>query len=212
MIRVVVDDKALEVEEGTVLLDACLDNGIYIPHLCHLRGLQEPHASCRLCFVQIKGLPKPVPSCAVTVRESMIVKTDTHEVRALQITALRLLLSVHDVNCAHCPANKKCALQDAAKFLRVGLKPKGLEICLKEPRIMQDHPSIDYYPNRCVLCARCVRQCRTQNGLPLMTFAKRGFDTVISFYAGGDMPDCADCLACVDICPVGALVLRNPAA
>jgi bidirectional [NiFe] hydrogenase diaphorase subunit len=209
MIRVVVDDKDLEVEDGTVLLDACLDQGIYIPHLCHLRGKQEPHASCRLCFVQIQGVPKPVPSCTVTVREGMVVKTDTPEVRALQISALRLLLSVHDVDCAHCPANKKCALQDMARFLHLGLKPKDLETYLKEPAIVQDHPLIDYYPNRCVLCARCIRVCRTQNGLPLMTFANRGFDTVISFYAGGRMPDCADCLACADICPVGALVLKN---
>jgi bidirectional [NiFe] hydrogenase diaphorase subunit len=209
MISLIVDDKDLEVEDGTVLLDACLDQGIYIPHLCHLRGKQEPHASCRLCFVQIQGVPKPVPSCTVTVREGMVVKTDTPEVRALQISALRLLLSVHDVDCAHCPANKKCALQDMARFLHLGLKPKDLETYLKEPAIVQDHPLIDYYPNRCVLCARCIRVCRTQNGLPLMTFANRGFDTVISFYAGGRMPDCADCLACADICPVGALVLKN---
>jgi NADH dehydrogenase/NADH:ubiquinone oxidoreductase subunit G len=69
---------------------------------------------------------------------------------------------------------------------------------------------IDYFPNRCVLCARCVRVCRTQNGLPLMTFAKRGFDTVISFYGAQQKSSCRDCLACVEICPVGALVLRNP--
>jgi len=210
MIKMLVDDKTLEAEEGKVLLDACLDNGIYIPHLCRLQGTDEPHASCRLCFVQIEGCANPVPSCTLKVWDGMVVKTDTPEVRALQISALRLLLSVHDVDCAHCPANKKCALQDMAKFLRVGLKAKGLETFLKEPRVLHDHPTIDYYPNRCVLCARCVRQCRTQNGLPLMTFAKRGFDTIISFYAGEPMPDCADCLACVEICPVGALVLKNP--
>jgi bidirectional [NiFe] hydrogenase diaphorase subunit len=210
MIKLVVDDKALEVEEGTVLLDACLEQGIYIPHLCYMKGADEPHASCRLCFVKIEGMPKPVPSCTVTLRDGMFVKTGTPEVRALQISALRLLLSVHDVDCARCPANKKCALQDIAKFLHVGLKPKGLERYLKEPQVVQDHPLIDYYPNRCVLCARCVRVCRTKNGLHLMTFAKRGFDTIISFYGGGSLPDCENCLACVEICPVGALTLRIP--
>jgi NADH dehydrogenase/NADH:ubiquinone oxidoreductase subunit G len=210
MIKLLVDDKELEVEEGTVLLDACLDRGIYIPHLCYLKGAGEPHASCRLCFVEIEGMPKPIPSCTVTVKEGMVVKTDTPAIRALQISALRLLLSVHDVDCAHCPANKKCALQDMARFLRVGLKPKGLDTYLKEPKVVHDHPMIDYFPNRCVLCARCVRVCRTQNGLPLMTFAKRGFDTVISFYGAQQKSSCRDCLACVEICPVGALVLRNP--
>ena len=209
MIRLVVDGGELEVEEGTVLLDACLDHGIYIPHLCYLKGAEEPHASCRLCFVDIEGMGKPVPSCTVKVHPGMVVRTDTPGVRALQVSALRFLLSVHDVDCAHCPANKKCALQDVAKFLRVGLKAKGLDTYLKEPRLVEDHPLIDYYPNRCVLCARCVRTCRSKNGLPQMTFAKRGFDTVISFYEAMEGPSCEDCLACVEICPVGALALRK---
>ena len=145
------------------------------------------------------------------VRKGMAVRTDTPAVRALQVSALRFLLSVHDVDCAHCPANKKCALQDTAKFLHVGLKAKGLETYLKEPRLVQDHPLIYYYPNRCVLCARCVRTCRSKNGRPQMTFARRGFDTVISFYGAEQSPSCKDCLACVEICPVGALVLRTPA-
>jgi bidirectional [NiFe] hydrogenase diaphorase subunit len=211
-IRLVVDDKDLEVEEGTILLDACLDRGIYIPHLCHLEGSEEPHASCRLCFVSIQGLGKPVPSCTVKVLDGMVVRTDSPEARALQVSALRFLLSVHDVDCAHCPANKKCALQDTAKFLHVGLKAKGLETYLKEPRVVEDHPLIDYYPNRCVLCARCVRVCGTRERLPQMTFARRGFDTVVSFYGAMENPLCKDCLACVEICPVGALALRKKEA
>lgn len=212
MIRLVVDDKELEVQEGTILLDACLDHGIYIPHLCHLKGGEEPHASCRLCFVEIEGTGKPNPSCTVKVREGMVVKTDTPQVRTLQINALRFLLSVHDVDCAHCPANKQCALQDIAKFLHVGLKAKGLETCLKKPHVVEDHPLIDYYPNRCVLCARCVRVCKMQTGLPQMTFAKRGFDTIISFYGAQQGSTCEDCLACVKTCPVGALVLKAPSS
>jgi bidirectional [NiFe] hydrogenase diaphorase subunit len=209
MIKLVVDGKDLEVEEGSVLLDVCLDRGIYIPHLCHLRGTEEHPASCRLCFVSIEGMGAPVPSCTVTVRQGMVVRTDTPEVRALQIDALRLLLSVHDVDCAHCTANKKCSLQNMAKSLRVGLRPKGLETYLKEPSLVQDHPLLDYYPNRCVLCARCIRVCRTRNGLPRMTFAKRGFDTVVSFFGAKEPSSCEDCLACAEICPVGALTLRK---
>jgi NADH dehydrogenase/NADH:ubiquinone oxidoreductase subunit G len=211
MIKIVVDDKELEIPEGAVLLEACLRNGIYVPNLCYLEGMEHPDASCRLCFVEIEG--KPVPSCTVRVTGPLVVKTDTPTVRNLQRSALRLLLSVHDVDCAHCPANKKCALQNMAKFLGMSLKPKGLERYLKEPRIVQDHPVIDYYPNRCVLCGRCVRLCRTKEGRPRMNFAKRGFDTLISFFGVNkeSMPTCEDCRNCVDVCPVGAISLRTTA-
>jgi len=143
----------------------------------------------------------------------MTVRTDTPAVRELQRSALRLLLSVHEVDCAHCPANKKCALQDIAKFLGMGLKAKGLDQFLKQPGLIADHPVIDYYPNRCVLCGRCVRVCRTKEGRPLMNFAARGFHTLISFYGANrePMPSCEQCQACSKVCPVGALVLKGAA-
>jgi NADH dehydrogenase/NADH:ubiquinone oxidoreductase subunit G len=211
MIKLVVDNKEFEVQEGTVLLEACLRHGIFIPNLCYLEGLGDPEASCRLCFVEIEG--KAVPSCTIKVTGPLVVKTDSPAIRKLQRSALRLLLSVHDVDCANCPANKKCVLQDLAKFLGLGLKPKGLERLLKEPPIIEEHPFINYYPNRCVLCARCVRVCRTKEGRPQMVFAKRGFDMVISFYGVNreTMPECQDCRTCVEVCPVGALILKTPA-
>jgi len=129
-----VDGKEIETKQGTTLLQACLDNDIYIPNLCFLESMEDPSASCRMCFVEIEGEKQPMTSCTVKVKDDMVVKTDTPAVRQLQRTALRLLLSVHHVDCKHCPANKKCELQRIAKFLKVGLKPKGLERYLKRQK------------------------------------------------------------------------------
>jgi bidirectional [NiFe] hydrogenase diaphorase subunit len=206
-----VDGKEIETKQGTTLLQGCLDNDIYIPNLCFLESMEDPSASCRMCFVEIEGEKQPITSCTVNVKDDMVVKTDTPAVRQLQRTALRLLLSVHHVDCKHCPANKKCELQRIAKFLKVGLKPKGLERYLQETEIDRNHPFINHYPNRCVLCGKCVHICRRQHGQSVWTFAQRGFDTVISAYgeAGASSLTCEKCDACVKICPVGALTLKD---
>ena len=208
MIILQVDDQKLEVAEGTNLLEACLANDIYIPILCYLEGMRHPPASCRLCFVEIEGRSQPVTSCTVKVKPGMQVKTDTPAVRQLQKSGLKLLLSVHEIDCRHCPANKRCELQKIARFLKTGLNAKPLETVLKSVKVDTSHPFIDYYPNRCVLCGKCVAVCSQKNGRNMLTFANRGFDTVISSYgvAAAKENACVDCMACVEICPVGALV------
>lgn len=211
MLKLLVDNQEIETREGKTLLQACLDNQIYIPNLCFLENVERPSASCRMCFVEIEGIKQPVPSCTVQVRDEMVVKTDTPGVRQLQRTALRLLLSVHDVDCKNCHANKNCELQNIAKFLKVGLKPKRLERYLKETQIDETHPFLNHYPNRCVLCGKCVHICRGKHGQSVLTFAKRGFDTVISTYSVTDVSSlaCSDCGTCVKACPVGALALKE---
>jgi bidirectional [NiFe] hydrogenase diaphorase subunit len=211
MIRFTVDDKELEIEEGPTLLEACLDNGIYIPNLCYIKGMTDPPSSCRMCFVELDGEDSPVTSCSIKAKEGMVVRTNTPLVRRLQTTAMQLLLSVHCVECGKCPANKKCELQGIAKFLKIGLKQKKLSIHLKSCETDSSHPYFNYHPNRCVLCGRCVYTCKMQNGFTLLTFAKRGLATEISFYGQDDPSDipCSDCLACIEICPVAALTKKE---
>jgi len=211
MIKIIVDNREIQVKAGANLLRACLDHEVYIPNLCYMDMLEHPPASCRLCFVEIEGREQPIPSCQVEAIENMAVKTNTPAVRRLQRTALELLLSVHHVDCGHCPANKKCGLQKIARFLKKGLKPKRLKHSLKDQEIIDDHPFLNHHPNRCVLCGKCIQVCRKTHGAPLMDFAGRGFATVISFYGqqSANVFPCGDCLACVEICPVGAITPKG---
>jgi NADH dehydrogenase/NADH:ubiquinone oxidoreductase subunit G len=208
MIRITVDDKTIEVQAGANILAACLVNGIYIPHLCYLENMKPVSASCRLCFVEVEGRSGPVPACTVTVEGPLAVKTDTPAVRRLQRAGLQLLLSVHRVECKRCPAHRRCELQRIAKFLKVGLRSGKLEQRLKEPEIDSSHPCLDYYPNRCVLCGRCVHVCRLQHRDVVLTFVKRGFDTVVGSYglSTRSTQSCRDCRACVEVCPVAAVL------
>ncbi|MBW2065233.1 MAG: (2Fe-2S)-binding protein [Deltaproteobacteria bacterium] len=211
MVKLIVDGREIITNKGKSLLGACLENHIYIPNLCYLEGMEHPPASCRLCLVELEGQRAPIASCTVEVRQGLVVKTNTPLVRRLQRSALRFLLSAHRVECASCPANKKCELQRIAKFLKVGLKPKALEPFLKEPEVVKEHPLLDYYPNRCVLCGRCIHICQKENPRPHLSFAHRGMKTVISFFGDKDSAElpCIQCSACVSVCPTGALTLSQ---
>jgi len=211
VIKLTVDNKEIQAKKGSTLLQACLENDIYIPNLCYLDDMKEPPASCRLCFVEMDGEGKPIASCTLQVKAGMIIRTDTPAVRRLQRAALQFLLSAHHVDCGPCPANKKCDLQHMAKFLKVGLKPKHLEKAIKVSEPDNNHPCLVFYPDRCVLCGKCVYLCRKRQEKPHLTFAKRGLDTTITFYGERNLPTtpCETCFACVEICPVSAITIKN---
>jgi NADH dehydrogenase/NADH:ubiquinone oxidoreductase subunit G len=213
MVTFTVDDREIQAAEGISVLQACLENDIYIPHLCFLEGMDKSPASCRLCFVEIEGYDRPIPSCTLPVRDGIQVRTDTPPVRRLQRSGLRLLLSAHEVHCAECPANKKCELQKMAKFLKTGLKPKRLGTFLKKADLSEQHPHFDYYPNRCVLCGRCVSTCRRSEKSPLLSFARRGFDTMITSFGEEERPavPLEERQDCANVCPVAAILPKDSA-
>ena len=211
MIKLMVDGREIDTPEGVSVLQACLRNEIYIPHLCFLEGESDPEASCRLCFVEIEGRSGPVASCTEPVTGGLKVQTNTPAVRHLQRSALRLLLSAHPLDCRHCHANRACALQSMARFLDIGLKPDPLAAIPRTVEVDRSHPCLDLYPHRCVLCGKCIKVCRDYMQHPLLTLAGRGIHTSVRYYgaSGVQAIDCRSCGRCAAVCPVGAIQLKN---
>ena len=209
MIRFSIDGVELEAKDGANLLWTALENGFYIPHLCAVRGLVPPLATCRLCFVEIEGLTNPVAACTRSIKDGMIVHLNTDKVKRIRKTAFEFLLSNHHLDCQHCAKNKNCELQNIA--MKTGLKLKISRVPSIPRNLPADisHPQFYYDPNKCVLCGKCVWICQ-KKGTGILDFANRGINTVVTTFTGMSLAetDCNSCLACVAICPVGALVAK----
>ena len=130
VLKVTIDGRPLEVEEGATILDAARRLGIEIPTLCYLEGL-EPVSSCFLCAVQVEGRPNLSPACSMPVADGMVVTTDSEDIRAARKMALELMLSDHVGDCV-APCSLACpATLDIPGFLRqiaLGQHGRALEI------------------------------------------------------------------------------------
>ena len=205
-VKIIIDGQTIEVEKNKTVLEAALDNGIYIPHLCYHPDL-KPAGMCRLCMVEIEG-KGVVTSCTTPVEDGMVVKTDGADARQVQKVSLELLLTNHPFDCLTCEQNTECELQKITHFIGVDHdKIDRLRKFEKKYEIDDSNPFFTYDPNLCVLCGICVRTCDEIVGINNIDFSQRGFDTVVSTFKNKPFIEsrCASCGECVVRCPVGAL-------
>lgn len=208
-IKLWINNTEIKAKDGSNLLWTALDNGFYIPNLCSIKGYNWTNASCRLCFVEIKGFDSPLTSCTQSVHDGMQVYLNTSKVQRLRSTALELLLSHHNLNCINCKRNGNCELQNIAHHLKMPLKLKTLRPIERTLPVDISHPLFIYDPNRCVLCGKCIEVCY-RNGKGLLNFSNRGINTIMSTFYNTPLSQsgCDNCLECVKICPVASLLLK----
>ena len=111
MIKLTINGKAIEIEEGATIMEAAAGAGIKIPSLCHLKGVHT-YGSCRICVVEVEGMKNLQASCIVKAREGMVVHTNSPKVRAARKVLYELLLSDHPKDCLSCGRNQNCELQE----------------------------------------------------------------------------------------------------
>ncbi len=201
MAKIVIDGKNLEAEGNKTILEASLQAGIYIPHLCYHPDL-KPIGSCRLCIVEIKGIRGYPASCATVVRDGMEINTNTPEIIRMRRNLVWLLLSGYPVDPLDNTLLKKVVdytgmneiLPDFAR------KPKSLPV-------RTDNPLFTLNQNLCILCERCVRICHDIREAGIVGYVKRGIDTTVTTAYDSSFKDvdCRFCRACVEVCPSGAL-------
>lgn len=205
MLNITVNNQKLEAMEGETIVSACRRNGIHVPTLCEVKGL-PPVGACRICIVEVEGMPNLVTSCSVPVTEGMKILTHSPRVLDARKTIVELLLADHPDDCLYCSKSGSCELQTLAESLMI--RKRRYHKVKKEQKLDVSSQGIIRDPSKCILCGRCVATCSSVTVNEVLDFGARGAKTKI--ICDTDVPmgvsSCVLCGACVEACPVGALV------
>jgi NADP-reducing hydrogenase subunit HndD len=207
-VKVTIDGIEVNVPADFTVLQAAQIAGVDIPTLCYHPDLRNT-GNCRVCIVEIEGMPLFQPSCAFKVWDGMKVMTNTPELRKARKMTVELIISRHNTECLNCDSNKNCELQDLAD--KMNIKDVRFEI---EPDY--DHPIdnsliVQRDPSKCVNCGRCIRMCNEIQTVNALDWAGRGYEKMAMTTMEVPLAEtaCISCGQCINVCPVGALTERD---
>ena len=203
--KIFIDGKEIEAREGASVLDAALEAGVFIPHLCSHPDL-EAKGGCRLCSVEIDGVEGAVPACKTIVEDGMKVTVGGPQAEKVRKTAMELILATHPADCTGCPKYGKCELQSMYQYM--GVSPERWRKKSRAVPNDESNPLISHLFTRCVRCGRCIRACQDMRGVKVLDYIK----TDVGIRAG--VPDgkslkeagCRFCGACIEVCPTGSIM------
>ncbi len=207
MVNLTIDGKQISVQENTTIMEAAAQNGIPIPKLCYLKGINEI-AACRVCVVELEGNEKLITSCNNIAEEGMVIYTNSPKVRTHRRNTVQLILSQHDCFCVTCARSGNCSLQKVANDLDI------LEIPFRQE--IEHQPWNKNFPlirnsAKCIKCMRCIQVCDKVQGLHIWDLEGTGSRTTVNVSGHGTIEEsaCSLCGQCITHCPVGALHERS---
>ncbi|MCX6272326.1 MAG: 2Fe-2S iron-sulfur cluster-binding protein, partial [Bacteroidetes bacterium] len=211
-VKLTIDNKTVEVEKGTTVLNAARQIGIDIPTLCyyHLGDLkiENKPGGCRICVVEVQGRRNLAPACVTECTGGMVI--NTHNIRVLNArrTVLELILSDHPYDCLVCSKSGECELQSMAQ--RLGIREIHYQ-GEKSTYRMDTSPAIIRDIDKCIMCRRCEMMCNDFQTVGVLSAINRGFEAVVApaFEMNLDHSTCTYCGQCVSVCPTGALTEQD---
>ena len=228
------DGKEVKTQPGKMVLEAAIEAGVYVPYLCYHPGM-KPFAACRMCVVNVEGQRGFPTACTMPVADGMKIQTDTTEVNDLRRSIMEMIIAEHpsgcltchrvdicgptdvclrhvSVNdrCVTCPKNERCELKDTVRYLGMSLE-SPLKYKYRDIPLEVADPFYDRDYNLCIVCGRCVNACEQLRGDDAIAFTLRSGQALVGTSFGTSLLEsgCEFCGACIDVCPVGALVERD---
>jgi NADH-quinone oxidoreductase subunit G len=202
-VTIVIDGREVGAVEGEMLHDAAKRGDVEIPVFCYEPKLGDPVGACRMCLVEIEGIPKLQTSCSTPVRDGMVVHTRTDQVKEAQSAVVEFLLVNHPLDCPVCDKGGECPLQDISMGWGPG-KSRFTDPKRHFQKPLPLSPLVAIDRERCILCYRCVRFSQEVSEDAQLQLLERGDRTFVGTF--DDRPYVAPFHGNItDICPVGAL-------
>ena len=207
MVNLTIDGKQITVKENSTIMEAAAQNGIPIPHLCYLKGINEI-AACRVCVVELEGKERLITSCNNVAKEGMVIYTNSPKVRRHRKTNVELILSQHNCECVTCPRSGNCMLQTVANDLNILEIPYRMQL---EKQMWNKEFPLIRDSSKCIKCMRCIQVCDKVQSLHIWDVEGTGSRTTVNVSGHKTIEEsaCSLCGQCVTHCPVGALRERN---
>jgi len=212
MPKLIINGKEHEMPNGITLIQACEIAGVEIPRFCYHERLSIA-GNCRMCLIEVAGMPKPVASCAMSVNDLRPARdgtppsivTDSETVKKAREGVLEFLLINHPLDCPICDQGGECDLQD--QTMAYGFDASRFQDNKRAVEEKYLGPLIDTYMNRCIHCTRCIRFMTEVAGVEELGAIGRGEDMEITTYLERGMFSNLSGNV-VDLCPVGALTSK----